>query len=82
MRKGWTDYVAKVRRKGNRGKSVMSHREAMKAASLTWPKEKAKLLRKRKKECRRQSVAEPPEQIGKEPSHQNVESKAGKTKVV
>ena len=41
MRKGWTDHVAEVRRKGNRGKKTMTHREAMKAASVTWPKMKA-----------------------------------------
>ena len=45
MRKAWTDYVAETRRKGNRGKKTMSHREAMKAAAETWPKAKAKLLR-------------------------------------
>ena len=49
MRKGWTDHVAETRRKGNRGKKTMSHREAMKAASVTWPKVKVKLIRKQKK---------------------------------
>ena len=46
MRKGWTDYVAEVRRKGNRGKKTMTHRDAMRAASVTWPKAKAKLISK------------------------------------
>ena len=46
MRKGWTDHVAETRRKGNRGKKTMSHREAMKAASVTWPKIKKRLLKK------------------------------------
>ena len=50
MRKGWTDHVADTRRKGNRGKNSMSHKEAMKAASVTWPKAKAKLERKIRKE--------------------------------
>ena len=49
MRKGWTDHVAETRRKGNRGKKNMSHREAMKAASVTWPKVKVKLIKKQKK---------------------------------
>lgn len=50
MRKAWTDYVAEVRRKGNRGKKTMTHREAMRAASVTWPKAKAKLIRKLRKD--------------------------------
>ena len=75
MRKAWTDYVAKTRRKGNRGKNTMTHREAMKEASLTWPKEKAKLQRKRKRECKKQSVVVPPPQIVKEPSNENGRTK-------
>lgn len=50
MRKGWTDHVAETRRKGNRGKNTMSHKEAMRAASVTWPKAKAKLEKKNRKE--------------------------------
>ena len=50
MRKAWTDHVAEVRRKGNRGKKTMSHREAMQAASKTWPKMKAKIIRKKQRE--------------------------------
>jgi hypothetical protein len=49
MRKGWTDHVAETRRKGNRGKKTMSHKDAMRAASVTWPKAKAKLERKNRK---------------------------------
>lgn len=60
----------------------MTHKEAMKAASVTWPKAKAKLLRKRKKECRRESVVEPPAQIPKEPARQSAEPKGGKTIIV
>ena len=82
MRKGWTDHVATTRRKGNRGKLSMTHKEAMKAASVTWPKAKAKLLRKRKKECRRQSVPEPPAQTAKEPAPQSVQPKGGRTTIV
>ena len=50
MRKAWTDHVAETRRKGNRGKKTMSHKDAMKAGSITWPKAKAKLERKLKKQ--------------------------------
>ena len=49
MRKAWQQYVAEVRRKGNRGKSTMTHQEAMKTASLSWPKKKAKIERLAKK---------------------------------
>ena len=51
MRKAWTDFVRETCRKGNRGKKVMSYREAMTAASKTWPKEKKKILRKRNREA-------------------------------
>ena len=50
MRKAWTDHVGETRRKGNRGKKSMTHREAMKAASVTWPKVKAKLERRQRKQ--------------------------------
>ena len=60
MRKGWTDHVAETRRKGNRGKNIMSHKEAMKAASVTWPKAKAKLERQIRKGT--VSVSKPREQ--------------------
>jgi hypothetical protein len=46
MRRTWFDYVAKIRKKGNRGKKTMGHAEAMKLASKTWPKEKKRLERK------------------------------------
>ena len=62
MRKSWTDYVASVKRKGNRGKKSMTHVEAMRSASITWPKEKAKILRRRKRECKQRSDAKPPQQ--------------------
>ena len=65
MRKAWTDHVAETRRKGNRGKKTMSHREAMKSASVTWPKIKKRLLKKQQKEQSatkrvKQSKDEPP----------------------
>ena len=69
MRKGWTDHVAETRRKGNRGKKTMSHKDAMRAASVTWPKAKAKLERKLKKE--RGTVATPPVQKKTEKTDEN-----------
>ena len=75
MRKGWTDHVAEVRRKGNRGKKTMSHREAMKAASVTWPKMKAKLLRKAK---RQKSGAKPPVEKPSARKDESAEEKASK----
>ena len=35
-------------------KDQVPHRAAMKAASITWPKEKEKLLRKRRREAKKQ----------------------------
>ena len=67
MRKAWTDWVKETRRKGNRGRNLMSHREAMKAASTTWPKQKAKILRTKKK----QSGAKPRSQKRAEPKVEN-----------
>ena len=38
MRKAWMDWVAKTRKKGNRGKdNNMTHREALKAAAASFP---------------------------------------------
>ena len=69
MRKAWTDHVAETRRKGNRGKKTMTHREAMKSASVTWPKVKKRLLKKQQKEQSaakrvKQSMDEPVESDG------------------
>jgi hypothetical protein len=63
MRKAWMDWVAKTRKKGNRGKdNSMTHREALKAAAVTWPKEKAKLIRRQKRVCKKKAVVKPPEE--------------------
>ena len=62
MRKAWTNHVAVTRKKGNRGARSMTHREAMKAASETWPKEKAKLIRRQKRECKKKPVVKPPQE--------------------
>tara|TARA_B100000029_G_C17502653_1_gene933215 strand:- start:682 stop:918 length:237 start_codon:yes stop_codon:yes gene_type:complete len=60
MRKAWINHVAVTRRKGNRGKKTMTHHEAMKVASGTWPKEKAKIMRRLKRECKNRPVVKPP----------------------
>ena len=63
MRQAWMQYVGKVRKKGNRGSSTMSHREALKAAAVTWPKEKAKLIRKQKRDAKKKAAASTPPKI-------------------
>ena len=61
MRKHWMDWVGKTRKRGNRGKeNTMTHREALKAAAVTWPKEKAKILRRQKRLCKKKVAKEPP----------------------
>ena len=63
MRKAWMDWVAKTRKKGNRGKdNNMSHREALKAAAVTWPKEKLKLVRRQKRVCKKKVAVKLPEE--------------------
>ena len=51
MRSAWFDHVRKTREKESRGKKVkVTHREAMKIASASWPAIKAKLQRKAERE--------------------------------
>ena len=51
MRKEWFNFVAVTRKKLQRKtKETVSHRAAMKEASLVWPKEKAKILNRQKRE--------------------------------
>ena len=50
FRTAWLEHVGKVRKRENRGKKECSYREAMKIASETWPKEKAKIERRIKRE--------------------------------
>ena len=52
-RKEWFNWVAKTRKKLSTKKKPCSHKEAMAKASITWPKEKAKLERKAKREAKR-----------------------------
>ena len=50
MRSSWLEFVKRTRVRENRGKKSCSYREAMKIASETWPKEKAKIERRIKRE--------------------------------
>ena len=50
LRKAWFNFVATTRKKMiRRTKEPVTHREAMKEASVNWPKEKVKLLNKDKR---------------------------------
>mgnify|MGYP003723825409 FL=1 len=53
MRKLWFEHVSKTRRKMQRTNKGATHRDAMKEASVTWPKEKVKIQNKHKRESRR-----------------------------
>ena len=53
MRKNWFEHVRKTRRKLQRTNKEATHRQAMKEASTTWPKEKVKIQNKIKRERRK-----------------------------
>ena len=54
LRKEWFKWVAKTRKKMQRGnKETVAHRDAMKAASVGWAAEKAKILRRQKREAKK-----------------------------
>ena len=55
MRTEWFEHVRKTRKKMSRGKNQISHRDAMKAASSTWPEVKAKLLRTQKRKIAKEN---------------------------
>ena len=57
-RKEWFNHVAKERRRLQRKDKKATHRQAMAAASVTWPKQKAKLQRKAAREAKRSQRAE------------------------
>ena len=61
LRQEWFLYVAKTRKRMSRkSKEPVSHRDAMKEASTTWPNEKKKLLRKIKREQKQKAVCKRP----------------------
>ena len=76
MRKAWTDWVKTTRKKGNRGANTMTYREAMKAAKLTWPKEKLRLERKKRREAKKKLLQDIPKQKESEPVNENVSTGA------
>ena len=54
MRKAWFEFVRKTRQKMTKAKrEKVSHRDAMKAASVGWAAEKAKILRRQKREAKK-----------------------------
>jgi len=56
MRKEWFNFVAVTRKRMQRKtKEKVTHRMAMKEASALWPKEKAKILNRRKREERKRA---------------------------
>ena len=58
MRKEWFNFVAVTRKRMQRKpKESVTHRQAMKEASALWPKEKAKILNRRKREERKKAKA-------------------------
>ena len=71
LRKLWFEWVAKTRKKMARTeKKPVTHRTAMKAAALTWGKEKLKILNRRKREERKKvkeaNKSKPPSEISRE----------------
>ena len=57
LRKQWFEHVKKTRKKLSRKNNPCSHVDAMKKASETWPAVKQKILRKRKREAKKQAPA-------------------------
>ena len=53
MRKLWFEHVHKTRRKMQRKDKKATHRQAMKEASVSWPKEKVKIQNRIKREARK-----------------------------
>ena len=60
MRSQWLAYVRQVRVRENRGKKSCTYREAMKIASESWEKEKAKIKRKEKRDKACREKQKPP----------------------
>ena len=57
MRKAWFEFVKKTRVKMARAeKRVVTHREAMKQASLSWASEKLKIEKRLKREAKKKEL--------------------------
>ena len=54
-RKEWFNWVAKTRKRLSTKKKPCSHKEAMAKASITWPKEKAKLERRARRAAKQEA---------------------------
>ena len=63
-RKEWFNWVAKERRKLQRKDKQATHRQAMASASVTWPKQKARLQKKAAREAKRSKKAESSSKAG------------------
>ena len=58
MRKSWFDHVRKVRAKMSKQKKTqVTHRDAMRSASETWPEAKQKIERAKAREARKKAKA-------------------------
>ena len=69
LRQEWFLYVAKTRKRMSRkSKEPVSHRDAMKEASTTWPTEKKKLLRRMKRKKKLEAGNERPNKKPKPPN--------------
>ena len=56
-RKEWFNWVAKERKRMQPKGKTVTHREAMAQASVTWPKEKAKLTRRAARQAKKNGTA-------------------------
>ena len=56
-RKEWFNWVGKERKRLQRKNKAATHKQAMAAASITWPKQKAKIKRKADREARKSQKA-------------------------
>jgi len=72
LRQEWFLYVAKTRKRMTRkSKEPVSHREAMKEASTSWPTEKKKLLRRKKRQKKAEAGNERPSKKPKPPNSED-----------
>ena len=60
MRHEWFEHVRKTRKKMSKGKDKqVAHREAMRQASESWPKQKEKVLKKKRRLEKQKKFREP-----------------------
>ena len=74
MRKEWFNFVAVTRKKlARKTKKDVSHREAMQAAALEWPKAKIKILNRQRREERKKAKEREAVQSAKHKSPQKAD---------